>query len=133
MDRIPLEVYHLIVRQIHDDPTLSQPRDETAMCFSTLQEGAEAEAEAEAASLSSIRDLPDSFEALKSLRLCSKGLACMTAEFLFKKIFVHFTEESYSRLEAISRHPIYRHYVKRLCVIPKAIRGSLLQKDEFET
>lgn len=56
----------------------------------------------------------------------------MTAEFLFEKIYVHFTEETYGRLEAISRHAIYRHYVKTLCIIPKAIRRFLLQKDEFE-
>ena len=141
MDRIPVEVYHLIVRQIYDDPTISQPTKE-ARCYNTfptdgtgrgsdtLDEGLSTEDEA--ASPSKIDDSPNSFDALKSLRLCSKRLAYMTAEFLFEKIYVHFTEESYERLEAISRHPVYRHYVKRLCIIPKAIRGSLLQRDEFE-
>ena len=162
MDRIPLEVYHLIVRQIYDDPTFSQKTTE-ARCYKTLptdgadrgsdtlDEGASTEDEGpsteddgpstendgpstedEAASPSKIDDVRNSFEALKSLRLCSKRLACVTAEFLFEKIYVHFTEESYDRLEAISQHPVYRHYVKRLCIIPKAIRGSLLQRDEFE-
>lgn len=130
MDRIPLEVYHLIVRQIYNDPTLSQPRDDTAICFPTLND--DDDADSEAASFPNITESPESFEALKSLRLCSKSLACMTAEFLFEKIYVHFTEESYGQMEAISRHPTYRHYVRRLCIIPKAIRGSLLQKDDFE-
>lgn len=141
MDRIPLEVYHLIVHQIYDDPTLSQPTREARCCkalpadeadrgSNTLDEGPSTEDEA--ASPSKIDDSRNPFETLKSLRLCSKRLACMTAEFLFEKTYVHFTEESYDRLEAISQHPVYRHYVKRLCIIPKAIRGSLLQRDEFE-
>ena len=45
---------------------------------------------------------------------------------------VHFTDESYSRLEAIPLHPTYRDYVKKLYIIPKAIRGPLLQRDDFE-
>lgn len=35
-------------------------------------------------------------------------------------------------MEAISLHPTYKDHVKKLYIISKAIRGPLLQRDDFE-
>ncbi|KAF6231607.1 hypothetical protein HO173_010139 [Letharia columbiana] len=67
---------------------------------------------------------------LKSLRLCNKKLALMTAEFVFEEVLLHFTEESHAKLEDISQHT-YRKHVRVLHIVPKAISGPLLQKKEF--
>ncbi|CAF9940149.1 hypothetical protein IMSHALPRED_001770 [Imshaugia aleurites] len=67
---------------------------------------------------------------LKSLRLCNKKLAAMTAEFVFEEVLLHFTEGSHAKLAAISQHS-YRNHVRVLQIVPKAISGPLLQKKEF--
>ena len=67
---------------------------------------------------------------LKSLRLCNKKLAVMTAEYIFEEVLLHYTEESHAKLEAISQHD-YRRFVRVLHLVPKAISGPRLQKKEF--
>ena len=69
-------------------------------------------------------------ETLKSLRLCNKRLSVNTAEAVFEEVVLHFTALSHSRLEAISQHP-YKDYVQVLHIVPKAVSGPLLSKEEF--
>ncbi len=140
MDKIPLEIYHLIIHQILDNnPAPLESANEADQCLCTDDELPRTEDEKassppsdDAASPPGINGTQGQFETLKSLRLCSKRLACRTAEFLFEETWVRFTEESYDRLEAISQHDTYRNYVRKLIIEPKTIRGSLLQRDEFE-
>lgn len=68
---------------------------------------------------------------LKNLRLCNKKLACLSAEFLFEEVLLHFTSESHAKLELISHHPVYKTYVRGLHIVPKVISGALVPRNQF--
>jgi len=69
---------------------------------------------------------------IKALRLCNRRLANMTAPYLYKEVILHFSEESFNNMAAVSDHPTYRHYVRGLHIVPKAISGPKLDRAEFE-
>ncbi|MCJ1460085.1 hypothetical protein MMC28_010464 [Mycoblastus sanguinarius] len=74
----------------------------------------------------------DSVAFIKALRLCSKKLAIVAAEHLYKEVLLHFTEESYAKMEAISHHPTYKLFVRGLHIVPKSISGPRLDREKFE-
>ncbi|MCJ1452246.1 hypothetical protein MMC28_002588 [Mycoblastus sanguinarius] len=71
------------------------------------------------------------FSTLKSLRLCTRKLAIVTAEYIYEEVHLYFTETSHAKMVAIANHPIYNSHDHQLRIMPKEISGPLLTKEEF--
>ncbi len=154
MDRIPLEIYRLIVSMIDDgeypiwgyntdssEPTINmqgQLRNPLATFRKlrpmTLIRKLRANTPRNCIEKNSDEVLETRVRrlaTLKSLRLCNKKLAAATAEFMFEEVLLHFTKKSHANLEAISQHPLFKDYVRVLQILPKAISGPLVPELEF--
>ena len=111
MDRIPLEVFNMIIRN--------------------LGGGESFEVVAESLALENNGHI-DRFAAINCLRLCNKKLASITAPRLFREIFLYFTEKSHRKMEAISNHPTYREFVKGIHIFHQPVLPICLNKKQIE-
>jgi len=91
MERIPTEIFRLILREIASPimpfgvaDTLGQPNAD-----------------------------------LKAMRLCSKRFAEQATPYFFRTLLVFITAESFARMTAIANHTHYRHFVREVRVFPR--------------
>ena len=102
MDRIPLEILHLILRALSD--RIEDIGDDSA---------------------ASIMDM-------KALRLSCRAFADLAPQYLFHDIWLYMEEDSFAKLKVLTGHPRYGPMVRVLKIFPKLLSDDLLVKEDYE-
>lgn len=69
---------------------------------------------------------------IKALRLSCRTFADLGPEYLFHNVWLYMEEDSFAKLQALTKHRNYGRMVRVLKIFPNLLSGVLLVKEDYE-